>query len=339
MRKRHNTIFLATGLLWGGTVSAQAVPDPVQYIVAPETPGPNQTVYLEAQGVGSFIGSASITWSQNGTVVKSGVGERQYSFTTGPLGSRTTIAVTINSSRGSFSNQWVFSPSLVNLIWEADTTIPPLYRGKALYSAGSNLRVVAYPIVYSGSARIAQSALTYQWSRNGEAESLASGLGRSGFAFSGDQLRTQEEVQVDAYYGAAKVAHGQITIPASEPMVLLYPRDPLRGELFDAAIPSAIRLNGNELTLQAEPYYFSEEAKAGGLLNYAWTLGGEETSGPDSARGILTLRQTGTGTGQAALQVVLQNNSSAQFVQKAETALQLVFGEVTGNALLNFFGL
>ncbi len=126
---------------------AQSLPDPVQYAVAPEVPGPNQSVVIEVQGVGQLLGNSTITWSNNGTVAQRGTGLSRYSFTTGALGSRTTISVAIQSTQGTFTHTFVFVPSLVNLVWEANTTVPPLYRGKALYSAGSPLKVVAVPVV------------------------------------------------------------------------------------------------------------------------------------------------------------------------------------------------
>lgn len=331
---------IALLLCVGFTAHAQAVPDPVQYILAPETPGPNAPVLIEAQGVGSFLGNATITWSQDGKVVKSGVGVRQYGFTTGALGTRTTIRVVIDSTQGTFSQQWTFSPSIVIMIWEADTTVPPLYRGKALYSAGSDLKVLAYPSVFnSAGARIAASALSYQWFHGDEAVPDQSGLGKNVFVLSGDQLQDHETINIDLYYGAAKVARGELTIPVTDPQIVLYPRDALRGELFDSAIPAAINLVGSELTVQAQPLYFSKAAAGSGQLSYVWTLNDQEVSGPDSSRGILTLRQTGSGQGSANLSVSLQNNNSAQFVQSAQATLQLVFGAQTSNALLNFFGL
>jgi len=113
----------------------------------------------------------------------------------------------------------------------------------------------------------------------------------------------------------------------------------LRGTNYDAAMPQAISLQAKEITLQAEPYYFSVAAKNAGMLSYAWTLNGEDMSGPDTARGILTLRQSGSGAGSANIGVTMQNTNPDQFVQTAAAALQIVFGASAGNSILNLFGL
>lgn len=339
MRLKHY-IALIVLLAVSTPVYAQVVPPPVQYVLAPEAPGPYEPVIIEAQGVGSFMGSANITWSQDGKVMKTGVGERTYSFKTGGIGQRTVVRVNIDSSQGFFTQSFVFNPSRINLVWEADTTVPPFFLGKARYSAGSDYKVVAYPTVYSGSSRISAAALSYQWFYRGEPVPDMSGLGRNIFTHTGDQLQASEEVAVDVYYGSAKVGRAELSIPVSNPMIVLYQRDPLRGVLYDEALPATgISLIAKEITVQAEPFFFATAAKQSGLIPFVWTINDTETTGPDSSQGILTLRQTGSGTGSATLGVSMQNSNPDQFVQTAQTSMQIVFGATQGNALTKFFGL
>lgn len=332
--------FSLTTTVFPTEARAQAVPPPVQYVVSPETPGPKTTVTVEAQGVGSFLGDAQITWTQDGKTVLQGVGARSYTFTTGALGQKTSIEVAIDSSQGFFAHTFSFNPSKINLLWEADTSTPLLYLGRALYSAGSSYKVVAFPTVYSGSARVVPSALSYQWSYKGDVVPEASGLGRATLSRTGDQLQAGEEIGLEVYYGTAKVGATQLTIPAAQPNILLYPRDPLRGEILEAALPlGGIALTSNEITVQAEPYYISKSALVSGQAAFAWTINGEAAVGPDSSRGILTLRAAGSGQGEAQLGVSVQNTIPDQFVQNASVGLRLVFGQQSGNALLDFFGL
>jgi hypothetical protein len=326
MRTLRNSIFLLA-LLAPAFAYAQFLPEPIQYVVSPEVPGPNQQVTIEVQGVGTFIGDAQITWQQDGKTTKSGVGERSYTFVTGALGSATSVHVSIQSStNGSFSKDFVFRPSAVNLVWEADTSAPPLYRGKPLYSAGSALKIVAFPTVVINGSRVAAQSLSYQWSRGDQALPGQSGLGRSALSISGDQLQASEDITVDVYFGALLVARGGVSVLATTPELLLYERDSLRGLLTDYALPSSIALVNKEITIAAQPYFFSNAALKSGALQYAWTLNGNEIAGPDSARGVLTLRQTGSGQGGATLSVSLQNNNQDQLVQAADTLLQIIFG-------------
>jgi len=231
------------------------------------------------------------------------------------------------------------NPSVVNVVWEADTYAPLLYKGKTLYSGGSNLKIVAYPTVVLGGAPIPTSQLSFQWTDNDTPNTAASGLGKNVFSFQGDQLQTGEDVAVDVYSGTTKVGHADITIPVSSPQVIFYVQDPLRGELLDEGMQGQATLAQTETTLKAEPYFFSNSSAENGLLQYDWTLDNQETTGPNSAQGELTLRQTGSGGGSADLSVSVQNTDTSQYAQSANAALQLVFGQQSGSSLSNFFGL
>jgi hypothetical protein len=320
--------------------SMGATSAPVQYIIAPETPGPDAPVYIEVQGVGNFLGNATVTWQENGQVMASGVGLSTFSFTTGGIGTATDIHLIINSdTEGTITHDFVFAPSVVNLVWEAATSVPPMYLGKALYSAGSTLRVIAFPIVAQGTALVAASKLSYQWTYEGNLDTTDSGLGKNSLTFQGDEIQSSESVSVDVYLGANKVASGDITIPAVNPQVILYDNDPLQGEILDQALVGAFNLNQDEVDLKAEPYYFANESFENGDLSYDWTLNNQETSGPDSSEGLLTLRQTGSGAGAAQIGVSVQNTDNNKLIQSASTALTLSFGQASGSAISSFFGL
>ncbi|MDB5225648.1 MAG: hypothetical protein JWL87_600 [Candidatus Adlerbacteria bacterium] len=340
MYKKLLKLSIASGFLLATPwAHAQVAPDPVQYVITPDVPGPNQQVTIEAQGLGTFLGNATIIWKKDGQVVQSGAGLRTYSFITGAVGSITKVRVDIQSpTEGTYGKDFVFRPSLVNLVWEADTWAPPLYRGKPLYSAGSPLKVAAFPMVIINNAQVAASSLSYQWTRNDEPLPAQSGLGRNTLSFDGDQLQAQETIAVDVYFGTSLVGRGGVVIPVSQPQVVLYERDSLRGVLYDLALPSSLSLSTKEITIAAQPYNFSRVSVIGGAVQYEWTLSGEGIAGPDSSHGILTLRQTGTGTGSAALEVSLQNNNQNQLVQAAQTVLGILFGQ-PGSATASFFGI
>lgn len=320
--------------------SVTAQPDPVQYIVVPETPGPNERVYIEVEGVGPFLGNAQITWQQDGKVVSSGVGVKKYSFTTKGIGDPTRIRVNINSeTQGTMTHDFVFSPSVTHLVWEADTTAPAFYRGKTRYSAGAKISVVAFPTVLLGGALVPSSKLSFQWRYKNNLIPEQSGLGRSVFTVYGDQLQTGESIAVDIYSGAARVGRADIFVPAVEPKIVLYRYDPLRGTLLDAAFPDTISLGTQEITLDAQPYFFSTDSRKKGYFSYDWSLNGQTATSPDSGQGLLTLRQTGQGTGFATINVSLQNTDPDKFVQSAQTALRLAFGQQANSFISNLFGL
>lgn len=342
MPNKLRNLFLASLLLALAPLAhaqVTAAPDPINIGISPEVPGPGQQVTITVQGVGSFLGDADISWTLNGTVAKQGTGESSFSFTTGALGAQSVVKLKIVSSeQGTITRTFVFNPSTVDLIWEADTSVPPLYRGHTRYTPGSNLRVVAFPTIVVSGKKVAPQSLSYQWQVNDAPMPAASGLGRSTLSFSGDQLEDGEDVAVDVYFGSLKAAHGEVVIPASNPSLVLYDQDPLRGVLWDTALPGSIALNATELTVLAQPYFFANGAVSNDTLQWNWTLNGGSITGPDTSRGLLTLRQTGQGQGSADLAVSAQNLSSDQLIQSAQAALSIVFGQAR-SGLSSFFGI
>jgi hypothetical protein len=316
------------GMLFATSASAQSPlsQTSIQYVVSPEVPGPGDTVKIEVQGVGTFIGDSTITWKIDGSTARSGIGERSLTFVAGALGSQTTVSVTVVSSeKGTFTKSFTFRPSRVTLLWEADTTAPTLYLGKMLYTAGSTFKVMAVPQVVVGGATVSSGRLSFQWKRNDKSIPDQSGTGRNVITLDGNQLFSEENIHVDLLLDGSEVAKGDVTIPASKPQIRFYELDPLRGTLYDAALISRAALAGKEVTLKAEPYFFARP-KSSTNLSFTWTLNGDAITGPDTARGLLTLRQTGSGAGNASLSVALQNTDPTKFVQAAKAALLIAFG-------------
>jgi hypothetical protein len=337
----YSRVALFTALIAGGTLAyAQSsfVPAPVQYLVSPETPSPNTQVTIEAQGVGTFLGDSTITWTKDGKVSLHGAGERVFTFTTGNIGTQTRIRVQILSkTQGTLTQDWVFIPSSITMLWEADTSVPPMYRGKAFYSGGSNVKVVALPTIVVNGKALSAGSFSYQWTLDDSPLPQQSGLGKNTLGFTGNQLQPQEVVEVAVYYGASKVGYGQVVLPATTPQILLYDKDPLRGLLLDTALPGAISMTAKEFTIQAVPYYFANSSLRSGAATYAWTLNGEDTTGPNASKGMLTLRQTGSGAGSATIGVTVQNSDSNMLVQAAQNAIQVLFGQSSSGS--SFFGL
>ncbi len=303
-------------------------------------PAPGDEVLIEIQGVGTFLGDSVITWQINGKTVLSGSGENTYHFTIGALGSQTSVHIIVNSpTKGTLVKDFTFSPALVNMLWEAHTSVPPWYKGKALYTAGSELAVTALPQVIYRGASVPANSLSFQWKRNNKPVTQSSGKGKNVFTFKGDQLLKGESVSVDVQVNGITVARGDVSIPASNPEVMFYERDPLRGTLYDTALINSVSLANKEITLQAEPFYFAKSSLRAGAVPFEWTLNNKTTTGPDTANGILTLRQSGSGAGSASVEVEMQNNESDKFVQSAQTALRILFGTQSSGSASSFFGL
>jgi len=248
------------------------------------------------------------------------------------------VDVSINSGiYGLITKTFTFEPSYINLIWEANTTVPPLFQGKALPGFGSSITVFAFPLVVAGGETRDANSLSYQWRLNGSAVPSSSGTGRSSFTFSNNQVRQTDEVSVDVFYEGRNAGHGSITIATVEPFLHLYEHDPLRGIRYRAALQNTFTLLGTEVTVRAEPYFFSRDSGERGSLSYTWEINGTETTGPNTDKGELTLRRTGEGEGTAMLTVALQNLESARLLQGTREVFTILFGKTSSGT--SIFGL
>ena len=117
---------------------------------------------------------------------------------------------------------------------------------------------------------------------------------------------------------------GRIVIPAAEPFTVFYEQDPLRGMRFERALGCTYALRNEEVTIVAEPFYFSVDRRASPSLTYAWRLDGSSLQNPGLDESSLTLRQITAGEGEASLSLSIQN--VAQILQGARGALRIQFG-------------
>lgn len=329
-------IFFTVGLFFIPTSSllAQKTIDPISIEVRPEAPTPGVKTVMTITSSSVDLGRAQIVWSVNGTPVSSGSGVRSFSFTMGHVGEVTVVSLAVSPASGSpFTRTFTFRPGAVTLLWEADTYAPPFYVGKSLYSPGAHIRILALPnITDQAGSRINPSNLTFKWEINGDAYADRSGLGKDVLDIEGGQLREAESIGVDVIRSdGSKAGRGDVTIPATSPLVLFYKKDPLRGMLYERALRGNVRLSEQETSIVAEPYYIVGNNRTQSGFTYAWTLNGKNVEPQGSDKGVITLRQTGGQSGTALLSFSIQSTNLKQLLQHATASLQLVLSEGSNN--------
>ncbi len=64
------------------------------------------------------------------------------------------------------------------LLWQADDSyVPPFYKGKAMPSAESSIKVVALPEIRNGSTIVSVQNMTYSWQKDYNKDVNDSGYG------------------------------------------------------------------------------------------------------------------------------------------------------------------
>lgn len=322
-------VFLVFSVLSVSSVSAQGIPGisaPLILTMEPANPKPLQTVNLSLKSFSLDIDKASISWTVNGKVAARGIGMKVFSVQAGSLGSSKTVeAVVATDSEGDLSQTAVIRPADLTLIWQAASYVPAFYKGKALLSYGGAYKVVALPEILDANGRkIDPRTLIYAWKKNEAAQQEASGYGKSYFVSSqssfvrqGDEIAVEVTSPADGFTVSA-----QTTVVPVAPELHFYEDSPLYGVVFEKEAAGRMKLANEEVTLAAEPFFFSAVDKGSALLGYTWTLGGAAV--PEfQDKPSITLRRATAAAGSASIGLSVGN--SARLLQGAEQSLLIQY--------------
>ena len=164
----------------------------------PSSPKPGETIDLSIESFVFDINRSSISWYGNGKLITQGVGEKTASVVAGKAGSRLTIEVYALAPGGKkYQVSRTITASSVDLIFEGITYTPPFYKGLSLYTPGADVRVVAFPDLYSGGALLDANKLIYTWKVNGKVLGDDSGYGKKSLLIKGATIPKPYSVSVD----------------------------------------------------------------------------------------------------------------------------------------------
>ncbi|MBY0328517.1 hypothetical protein K2Q02_00250 [Patescibacteria group bacterium] len=227
---------------------AQLTPD-ISLNSIPNDPQPLQKVTVTAESYGINLDQASITWKYNNVVIDSGVGRKTVTLTAPKAGTTGIITVSTTGAEG-VTATLILRPGSVDLLWEAtDSYTPPFYKGKALASVNSLIRIAAI------ASSVAPKQLTYTWSGNDSVLGSLSGYGKSSLVFRNDVLDPIENISVSAQ-GGAFTGGATISITPGTPSMVIYEKEE---GFIDYANGSSTTLTTQKpgLILRIEPFFFS----------------------------------------------------------------------------------
>ncbi len=336
-RKYFNPIgiFIFLGLVFFSAstfVSAQFASDPtairdtdIDVNIIPEVPGPNQNVKMNISSYYTNINKAVITWSLNGKEAVSGIGKTTFSFTTGGIGSTTEITIAILVEEGTRVDKKIFIvPSQVDLLWEApESYVPPFYKGKALAIKESKVRVVALSVEKDGT--VSPKNKIYSWKKNSVVDQSNSGYGKYSFIVRNSYINESDTVNLGV--GGENGGGGTAMLPITytNGQVLVYEKSPAYGLRLNRLLNSGFSLESGEMTISAEPFYFSKyrDSVTEKNMQYKWIINGTLINPPVKANEI-TIRG-GSTPGIANLSIAVANVST--LFQEAKQALTVTLGK------------
>ena len=290
--------------------------------VVPTYPRPNEKVFISLTLYSDDLNSADIAWYINGKNELQGKGKVNYSFKIGRVGEETKVEIRVKLQSGtSFSKSFTLNPASVDITWEANSYVPPFYKGKALHPRQGSLKLVAMPEFIKNGKRIAPENLIYKWSNGINIYQDQSGYGKNVVVVNGSLLGKTENIEVLVTDPVNNlVAQSFLDISPTDPQIVFYENDPYYGHIFDEGLAGNFDLKNKEVQILAAPYYFTKESSD--LLKYNWQLNGQEIpSLSDSLTAVFRKPEKETGTSNVLLRV----ENLDRILQQAEGSLIMQF--------------
>jgi hypothetical protein len=290
---------------------------------SPSNPEPYTEVTITLSSYATDLTKAIINWNGQKGLLSSGIGKTSYTFTTGGPDTTDyfTVEITPTESMGTITKNISITPSEIEVMWESvDGYVPPFYRGKSLPVSGGLIKAVAIP--NTSTIKSGNGSLTYTWGNDGNAVTEASGYNKNSYTFRNSMFDKVNEItvaasSVDENYSAEKT----IDIPVYEPKIILYKKSPTEGIFYNVALgkEAAMDQTDNEMTIAAEPYFFSISSDKISDLNYSWKINGSTIPTP-SKKAELTVRPETRG-GYATIGITIEN--IGEIFQKISKELKL----------------
>ena len=249
-------------------------PSDISVSVIPPNPAPFEDVTINLSSYAFNLDSVLITWSLNGKNVSSGIGKKSLFTTVASAGSTTLVLVKIALPSGAIEKTINLRPGVMVMLWQAnDSYVPPFYRGKALPTPESEVKVVVIPeIKNSGGGGGDPKKITYSWEKNYTNNKEESGYGQKFFIFMNDYLEDSNTISVTASTVDGQTStDGNLTIGTTEPEILFYKSDEELGTMWEEALSDPYRI-GEEEIIVAIPYFISPKNILNPRLTLNWSI-------------------------------------------------------------------
>ena len=243
--------------------------------VEPSNPEAFERVTLSLETFAIDIDLYNITWMVNGEEILSGFGEKILTTSVGQYGESTKVDILIEAKDGRIVRKnTVLRPATVDILWEAyDSYVPPFYKGKALPSRGSILKVTAIPNLVIGDNHLSHSELDYTWRWNYRVKDTSSGFNRQFMAIKNLFTNREEVLSVEVQNLGGNIrGEGETKVIMLEPDPLFYNVFPENNQYdLSRALSSVSSSVGEPVNISVAPYFFSIQPGATpNILSYQW---------------------------------------------------------------------
>jgi len=288
----------------------------------PEEPLPGQAVSAKLISYQFDIDRSEIEWVFDGKTLNKGLGKKTANFVLPSLGKEAILTVNVVTNNGSeVSKTKKFSGSDLDFLWQAETSVPAGYKGKALAVKKSLVKIIALPHLYTASVLNSRSNLVYEWTLNYKNLPDDSGVDKNTFLVrlndSGDYVIGVKVSTQDRKAVAQKFLH--LSSEGTLGEVVLYKDDPMEGPFYGKSLGYEFVMKTKDINIRAEPYFFNQEK---GETVYAWNMNNKPIKYGRKPNTISLV--SGDGTGSASINFKMEKDT-ANWLQSAESEVSVVF--------------
>jgi len=280
---------------------------------SPVNPEPLQNITITLNSYSFDLDRAQVTWLVNGQIKKTEIGLKEFTVQAGKNGQKTTVGVRVETTEfGLIEKEISLTPSLVDLIYESLSYVPPFYKGRALNPNQGVVLVTAIPeLIDSAGNKLLTQNIIYSWKKDGKVQGSSSGLGKNIFVFSGTVPIRDSLIEVTASsLDGSVTASKQINITnIKSAQVIFYEDSPIYGIMFNRAITNTVRMLSDEFKVKAFPYFMSVGYSQSPDLNYKWGINGNPSENLEEDKGAMVFRIENPGTGMASIDLKVESIS------------------------------
>lgn len=306
------------------TFIPQGIQEQLSATVSPKNPGTYQDVTISLESYSRDLNALNIRWYVNGTLEQSGIGQKKFQTKTKGSNERITVRAVIDIGVVPLEKTFVFKPAEVDLIYQAYTTVPAFYKGKALFTHQAPAKITTIPhITGSNGVEIAKENLIYKWTIDGTLANDQSGYGKYNINVFGSILSKPISIRVEVSDPKSEaVATGELTLNPSSPQLFTYEDHPLYGTIYSKAIVGDFLLTSDEIKLSVAPYFFALDDIEN--TEIVWKINGEKIE-TETQQTEMTFGRSSDEAGRSLIS--LSASQKNKLLQSAITSFNILYDE------------
>ena len=299
-------------------------PSSILVDIVPENPAPLENTTITLKSFSANLDSVSISWFVNDKSVLSGIGKKSFSVNAPNAGSETKVTARIFLPDGEIEKRVIIRPSVMVLLWQAnDSYVPPFYKGKALPSADSEVKVVAMPEIRTAGGLLDPKNMTYAWNKDYNNAQEGSGYGKNFFLYTNDYLENSNNIGVIASTTDQKYSsEANINIGIALPKISFYKKDNESGIIWDKALSDRHRIQNDE-TIMAAPYFISPKDIRNPELIFNWLINDNLVNIKGLQKNLMPLKVQAGISGTSKLKLQIENQG--KIFQSASKEINVEF--------------